>query len=71
MRVQGPALETTTQDYLWTTPERLLLVCTSVLDTFEGYKGDESKLGCVASLMNPDVIEKIGVIKLEIEKHFM
>lgn len=69
--MQGPALETTTEDFLWTTPERLLLICNAVLDTFNSYKGDDSALGCVASLMKPEVIDKITVIKQEIEKHFM
>jgi len=68
----GPPVETPQEDYLCTTPERLLVTVQTVLQTYDSQKTTRMGLtGEAAELMSPQVIERMREIETEIEKEFM
>ncbi|KAK9902256.1 hypothetical protein WJX75_009762 [Coccomyxa subellipsoidea] len=67
----GPDLETTTQDFLSTTPEKLLTAIDVIVGTFEKTAGSASMVGQAGALMNPDVIMCLKEIQKAVQKEFV
>jgi len=68
----GAPLETQHEDYLCTTPERLLMTIQTVLSAFDSQKSNRVGMtGEAATLMSPAVIERMREVELDIEKDYM
>jgi len=66
----GPDLtEDPEQDHLHTTPENMAAAIKFILETYRS-NSKSAQLSEVASLMNPDVIERLEEIELEIEQNY-
>jgi hypothetical protein len=64
-------LMTPDEDYLFTTPEKLLGTIKAVLKAYKLQKNKTNLTGQAAQLMNPAVIERMTEISLEIEQGYM
>lgn len=67
----GPELSTEDQDYLATTPERLMVTMGAVLNAFEAQRGRSTMVGEAADLMNPAVIERMRELQQLVRKQYM
>ncbi|EIE21209.1 hypothetical protein COCSUDRAFT_17991 [Coccomyxa subellipsoidea C-169] len=66
----GPELETATQDFLSTTPEKLLGTIEVIVATYERSAGSTSMVGQAGALMNPEVITRLKDIQAVVRKQF-
>jgi len=64
-------LMTPNEDYLFTTPKKLLGTIKAVLKVYKLQKGKTNLKGQAAELMNPAVIARMTEISLQIEKEYM
>eukprot|EP00238_Polyblepharides_amylifera_P001117 CAMPEP_0196573472 /NCGR_PEP_ID=MMETSP1081-20130531/3373_1 /TAXON_ID=36882 /ORGANISM="Pyramimonas amylifera, Strain CCMP720" /LENGTH=406 /DNA_ID=CAMNT_0041891201 /DNA_START=32 /DNA_END=1252 /DNA_ORIENTATION=+ len=67
----GPELETPTDDFLCTKPDRLLFTIQTVLKAYDSQKNKTNLTGQAAELMQPAVIDRMREIESEIERDFM
>lgn len=67
----GAPMETSTQDFLTTTPERLLQTVETVLATYETQKTRSTVLGETAKMMNPVVIQRLKELQQRIRSKYM
>jgi hypothetical protein len=67
----GPELETADVDYLCTTPPALLNTIENVLQLYDSSTRRATMAGEAASLMNPEVIEKLRALQKQIRKRYM
>lgn len=67
----GPELVTDTQDYLSTTPDRMMQTVETVIVTYESQRGRMTMLGQTADLMSPDVIQRLKEIRDILRKQYM
>ena len=52
------------------TPDRLLTTMDAVLQAFDSQRGRDSMAGQAASLMHPDVIERMRRLQQMVRQHF-
>eukprot|EP00884_Botryococcus_braunii_P001959 jgi/Botrbrau1/11764/Bobra.0195s0089.1 len=67
----GADLETNSQDFLSTTPDKLMGAIEAVLEAYESSRGQTSMLGQASELMRPDVIMRLRELRDNIRKHYM
>lgn len=68
--VEGDLRGTSDLDFLMTTPAKLLATLDAVLNAYQTQKGRHTLLGETASLMNPEVIQKMKYIEGYIRKRY-
>ncbi|KAK9816359.1 hypothetical protein WJX74_002362 [Apatococcus lobatus] len=66
----GAEVQTDKEDFLSTTPERLLTTMDAVLQAFDSQRGKSTMAGEAAGLMHPDVINRMRMLQQLVRQHF-
>lgn len=70
----GAEISTSNEDFVHTTPNALVNTIDNILAVYDGTSGGEtggSMAGQAASLMNPEVIERLRGLERQIRKHYL
>lgn len=59
------------QDYLSTTPQKMLKTLEAVLSAYDTQKGKHTMIGQTSQLMNPEVIQKMRKLEAFIKKEYL
>lgn len=69
--LQGPELETPSQDFLHTTPQALAATVNAVITAYDTQSGAPSAIGAATSLMQPSVVSRLRELKEQLHQWSM